>query len=58
MAAEILETASRRAGTVPPERGGEAVLWQYDRGSVPPWRGRPVPLAERPPKASTPDAPC
>ncbi len=58
MAAEILETASRRAGTVPPERGGEAVLWQYDRGSTPPWRGRPVPLLERPPAGPLRTGPC
>lgn len=58
MAAEILETAGRRAGTVPPERGGEAVLWQYDRDSAPPWRGRPVPLLERPPAGPLRTAPC
>jgi glucosyl-3-phosphoglycerate synthase len=45
MAAEIIAVANRRLGLP----GSDAAqLWQFDRGSVPPWRARPVPLAERP----------
>ena len=57
MATEIIEVASRRTGT---RTGGSsadaAVLWQYDRSAVPPWRGRDVPLRERPPAEVA--APC
>jgi glucosyl-3-phosphoglycerate synthase len=56
MAAEILQTAQRRvAGGGDGAVSGEGVLWQYLRGANPPWRGRPVPLAERPPAATVPD---
>jgi glucosyl-3-phosphoglycerate synthase len=51
MAAEILHTAERRAG-LPGDDAETGTLWQYDRDTSPPWRGRPVPLAERPPAAS------
>jgi glucosyl-3-phosphoglycerate synthase len=48
MAAEILQTAERRfAGATPAV--GQGILWQFDRAGDPPWRGRPVPLTERPP---------
>ncbi len=53
MATELIEVTSRRTG-----RGATAadaaVLWQYDRSAVPPWRGRDVPLAERPPVSGVP----
>ncbi len=51
MAAEILETAERRAGVASTD-AAESTLWQYDRRSAPPWRGRRVPLLERPPASS------
>jgi glucosyl-3-phosphoglycerate synthase len=47
MAAEILQTAERRITAAAPVEG-QGVLWQYDRSADPPWRGRSVPLAERP----------
>jgi glucosyl-3-phosphoglycerate synthase len=53
MAAEILQTAQRRVSR-PAPTGGQGVLWQYDRGSDPPWRGRAVPLEERPPAETVP----
>ncbi len=49
MAAEILQTAQRRVAAGDTAVASEGVLWQYVRGASPPWRGRPVPLAERPP---------
>src|SRR5690349_5554225 len=39
MAAEILQTAARRISSVAPT-GAQAVLWQYERGADPQWRGR------------------
>ena len=51
MATEIIEVASRRTGHASGAGGEDAVLWQYDRGATPPWRGRDVPLADRPPAA-------
>jgi|SRR5579875_1777989 len=51
MAAEILAVAARRggfAGDLP----DEPVLWQFERAGTPPWRDRPVPVAERPPAQS------
>jgi glucosyl-3-phosphoglycerate synthase len=56
MAAEILQTAHRRV-TGEAAATEEGVLWQYVRDATPPWRGRPVPLAERPPAASVPGYP-
>jgi glucosyl-3-phosphoglycerate synthase len=53
MAAEILQTVHRRvSGTAAPTT--EGLLWQYVRGAEPPWRGRRVPLAERPPVVTVP----
>ena len=54
MAAEILAVAHRRLGQPVPAR---AELRQYQRTSSPPWRVRPIPLAERPPAraAAVPD---
>jgi glucosyl-3-phosphoglycerate synthase len=49
MAAEILTVAARRAGWAEP---ASDVLWQFDRSKRPPWVGRAVPTAERPPAAS------
>ncbi|WP_375484952.1 glucosyl-3-phosphoglycerate synthase [uncultured Jatrophihabitans sp.] len=50
MATEIIEVAARRVGA--PSSGAEdATLWQYVRAAAPPWRGRDVPLRERPPAA-------
>jgi glucosyl-3-phosphoglycerate synthase len=49
MAAELLAVAGRRLG-LPSDEVGE--LWQFDRGRVPPWRGRAVPVAERGPAVS------
>jgi glucosyl-3-phosphoglycerate synthase len=48
MAAEILAVAHRRLGI---EAAMTSSLWQFDRQSVPPWRGRFVPLTERSPRA-------
>ncbi len=48
MAAEILAVAHRRLGAPAPVSDA---LWQFDRHAVPPWRGRPVPLTERSPRA-------
>jgi len=48
MAAEILAVALHRLGR---DVAGEQ-LWQFDRALDPPWRPRPVPLAERPPFAT------
>lgn len=48
MAAEILAVAHRRLGVAGPY---EESLWQFDRQTRPPWRGRPVPLTERSPRA-------
>lgn len=50
MAAEIIAVAHRRLG-LPPSFADE--LWQFDRASAPPWRARPVPLAERPAAVAT-----
>jgi glucosyl-3-phosphoglycerate synthase len=49
MAAEIIAVAMRRAGRPVPD-GAE--LRQFDRSAAPPWRARPIPLAERPPALS------
>lgn len=49
MAAEIIETVDRRTDGPP---GTGETLWQYDRARTPPWTGRSVPLAERPPQRS------
>ncbi len=46
MAGEILAVALRRMGHPTPEA---AELRQLDRSVTPPWRTRPIPLAERPP---------
>jgi glucosyl-3-phosphoglycerate synthase len=46
MAAEILAVAARRLGLSTSDTGE---LWQFDRGTAPPWRARAVPLLERPP---------
>ena len=51
MAAEVLQTAARRAGLAD-AAAGQTSLWQFDRSSDPPWRARPVPLVERPPAES------
>lgn len=51
MAAEVLQTAARRAGVPAPDQS-QSQLWQFDRDAVPPWRARAVPLAERPPALS------
>ena len=48
MAAELLAVALRRLG---PDVAADD-LWQFDRALDPPWRARPVPLAERPPFAT------
>ena len=48
MAAEILAVAGRRLGAEPLA----AQLWQFDRALTPPWRGRDVPMTERPPFAT------
>jgi glucosyl-3-phosphoglycerate synthase len=45
MAAEILAVTMRRAGRTVPD---QAELRQFDRSATPPWRSRPIPLAERP----------
>jgi glucosyl-3-phosphoglycerate synthase len=50
MATEIIAVAHRRLGLPDPFADQ---LWQFDRSSVPPWRARPVPLAERPPVVPT-----
>lgn len=47
MAAEILQTAARRAGAPVPQES-HAQLWQFDRAATPTWRARSVPLTERP----------
>jgi glucosyl-3-phosphoglycerate synthase len=44
MAAEIVAVAHRRLGLAEP---ADPELWQFHRGAQPPWRGRPVPVAER-----------
>jgi glucosyl-3-phosphoglycerate synthase len=54
MATEIVQTAQRRVSGME-AASTEVVLWQYQRAASPPWRGRPVPLAERPPAVSVPD---
>jgi glucosyl-3-phosphoglycerate synthase len=51
MAAQIMETLAKRDGTSRSE-AEESQLWQYDRGARPPWHGRTVPMAERPPATS------
>lgn len=48
MAAELLAVAHRRFGAPAPV---DDMLWQFDRRATPPWRGRPVPLTERSPRA-------
>jgi glucosyl-3-phosphoglycerate synthase len=53
MAAEILQTAERRVARAA-ANDGQGVLWQFHRGADPPWRGRPVPLTERPPATTVP----
>jgi glucosyl-3-phosphoglycerate synthase len=45
MAAEIIAVTMRRAGRAVPD---QAELRQFDRSAAPPWRSRPIPLAERP----------
>lgn len=47
MAAEILAVAHRRLGLADP---ADPELWQFHRGALPPWRGRPVPVTERSPR--------
>ncbi|HEY2271632.1 MAG TPA: glucosyl-3-phosphoglycerate synthase [Jatrophihabitantaceae bacterium] len=49
MAAEVIAVAGRRLGLAEIE---SSELWQFDRGSEPPWRSRAVPVAERPPVIS------
>ena len=49
MAAELLAVAGRRLGL--PEVQSQQ-LWQFERGSSPPWRSRAVPVSERPPAIS------
>ena len=46
MAGEILAVVLRRAGQPVPD---VVELRQFDRSLTPPWRSRPIPLAERPP---------
>ena len=48
MAAELLAVAHQRIGVPAPTAD---TLWQFDRHTDPPWRGRPVPLTERRPRA-------
>jgi glucosyl-3-phosphoglycerate synthase len=48
MAAEILSVALTRTDALP--RPGSDLLWQFDRQGGEPWRARPVPLVERPPR--------
>lgn len=50
MAAEILAVAHRRLGLADPS---VPELWQFDRRARPPWRGRPVPVAERSARVET-----
>jgi glucosyl-3-phosphoglycerate synthase len=50
MAAEILAVAGRRLGV--PGPAADARLWQYTRAADPRWRGREVPVDERPPAAA------
>lgn len=54
MAAEIIAVFARRTG-VPSPAPGATTLWQYDRSGEPPWQGRAIPLAERPPRVSVAD---
>jgi glucosyl-3-phosphoglycerate synthase len=49
MAAELIAVAGRRLGLAEVE---SSQLWQFDRGSDPPWRSRAVPVIERPPGVS------
>ena len=49
MAGEIIETVDRRTGGAP---GVGRTLWQYDRSRTPPWTGRGIPGAERPPMST------
>lgn len=49
MAGEIIAVAARRLGQPVPD---DAELWHYDRSAAPPWRTRPIPLAERSPANS------